>query len=119
MSNAASPSSNIQSGVPNPEFILQNSFEINQVLFSAKQNDLFYSTNRNGDLNVYNLELRRSVFKSNPNNGESLLSILELDNLDLLTHSRNGSIFRWTKSEANWTSNCNFLFIVIIIYCCL
>jgi WD40 repeat protein len=86
---------------PNPEFILQNTSQLNCVLFSAKQSDLLYASNRNGDLNIYNLELRRSIFQSNPNK-ESILSIAELENLELITQSRNGSIYKWIKNNSEW-----------------
>lgn len=90
---------------PLPEFILQNTSQLNHVLFSDELPDLFYASNRNGDLNIYNLNLRRSVFHSNPNK-ESILSIAELENQNLITHSRNGSIYKWTKNNVDWNHEC-------------
>jgi WD40 repeat protein len=94
-----------RSTLPSPEFILQNTSQVNHVLFSAIQSDLLYTSNRNGELHIYNLDLRRSIFHSNPNK-ESLLCIAELENLDLITHSRNGSIYKWIRNDAEWKHSC-------------
>ena len=101
-------SDNQQSGtIPTPSFILQNSNQVTFVLFSNFDCNLFYASNRNGDLNIYDLKLRRSIFNQNPNK-QSIQSIAELDEIHFLTQSRNGIICEWAKNETNWTCNRNF-----------
>lgn len=97
--------SSIPKAPPNPIFILQNSKPVNTVLFS-KYNNLLYTGNRSGDLNIFNLQLRRSIFSANPN-GEAILSINEIDKENFLSHSRNGQIFKWNKvDEKTWKFDC-------------
>ena len=94
-----------QSGtIPTPSFILQNSGQVTFVLFSNYDNSLFYTSNRNGDLKIYDLKLRRSIFSHNSNK-ESIQGIAELDETNFLTQSRNGLICKWSKNESNWTCN--------------
>ncbi|RNA44651.1 guanine nucleotide-binding subunit beta 1 [Brachionus plicatilis] len=91
---------------PNPSFILQNSKPVNSILFSKYNKQLLFSGNRNGDLNIYSLSYRRSIFSANPNS-EAVLGISEIDQDTFLTHSRNGQIFKWTKQDENsWTFMC-------------
>jgi hypothetical protein len=97
-----------QCGPPKPLFILKNSHPITKLIFSSKHEDILYMANRNGDLNVFSLSLRRSLFKHNTDN-QSILSIAELDANCLLTQTRNGSIFLWNKTNTDWLANCNNL----------
>lgn len=90
--------------VLNPDFILQNSKPINCILFSNINKNLFYVGNRNGDITIYNLQSRRSVFSANPNS-QPILSIAEIDDNYFLSQSRNGAIFKWKKLD---DKNCNF-----------
>lgn len=97
---------NIMSSLaPNPIFILQNSKPITCLLFSTKNSNILYSGNRNGDLTIYDISFRRSTYSNNPNK-ESILSIIELDEANFLAYCRNGSIFKWIKSESGWHFNC-------------
>ncbi len=89
---------------PSPIFILQNSKPITALLFSSLKNDIIYAGKRNGDLTVYDVNLRRSVFSINPNK-ESILSLIELDENSLLAYCRNGSVF---KSSVSNISSTNF-----------
>lgn len=95
---------------PNPSFILQNSKPVNTVLFSKYNKQLLFSGNRNGDLNIYSLNYRRSIFSANANN-EAILSIAEIDQQTFLTHTRNGQIFKWTekKDQNSWTFTCKLI----------
>ena len=86
---------------PVPIFILQNSGPISCVLFSEFIKDILFASNRNGNLNVYDLNLRRSLFEANSNK-ESILSIAELNENNIFTHSRNGVIQKWTRSQNVW-----------------
>jgi hypothetical protein len=87
--------------IPKPIFILKNSGPITSVLFSEfKQENLFVS-NRNGSLNIYDLDLRRSIFECNSNK-ESILSIIELNENTFLTYLRNGTIQKWTQTQGDW-----------------
>ena len=88
--------------VPMPLYILQNSGPITKSLFSLFNKELIYVCNRNGDLNVYDLNLRRSVFNGNANK-ESILGIVELSETCVLTHARNGIIHKWTRNQMEWT----------------
>lgn len=91
---------------PNPSFILQNSKPVNSVLFSLFNKQLLLSGNKNGDLNIYSLSNRRSIFCANANS-EAILSIAEIDQNNFLTHSRNGQIFKWTRQDENsWNFVC-------------
>ena len=90
--------------VPTPIYILQNSGPINSLLFSVFNKDLIYAGNRNGALNIYDLNLRRSVFNRNPSN-ESILSIVELNENTILTHARNGIVYKWSKNQSEWDFN--------------
>ncbi|CAF0769823.1 unnamed protein product [Brachionus calyciflorus] len=91
---------------PNPLFILQNSKPINCVLFSIYNKNLLYTGNRNGDFNIFDLKLRRSVFIMNLSD-EAILSITEIDADNILTHSRNGQIFKWTRIDPkSWKPKC-------------
>lgn len=102
----------IQSTIPCPSFILQNSNQITCVLFSKHNKDILYSSNRNGDVTLYDLNLRRAILSKNPNK-QSILSIAESDQNSIFTHSRNGSLYKWTKAEANWNINCQTIFLFI------
>ena len=86
---------------PSPIFILQNSKPITALLFSSLQNDIIYVGNRNGDLTIYDVNLRRSVFSINPNK-ESILSLIELDENNLLAYCRNGSVFKSSINSTNF-----------------
>lgn len=91
---------------PNPSFILQNSKPVNSVLFSIYNKQLLFSGNKNGDIYIYSLSYRRSIFYANANS-EAILSIAEIDENQFLTHTRNGQIFRWTKQKENsWSFVC-------------
>jgi len=94
--------SSLISSIPSPLFILQNAYPINYVLFSNSNSNLVYSGNRNGDLNIYDLKLRRSVFSQNANK-QPVLGIIELSESSLLTQNRSGSIFKWdSNNDSNW-----------------
>lgn len=101
------------SSLPNPIFILQNSKPITCLLFSTKNSNILYSGNRNGDLTIYDVSLRRSNYSTNPNK-ESILSIIELDESNFLAYCRNGSIFKWIKSESEWHFNCKRNYIITL-----
>jgi hypothetical protein len=85
---------------PAPLFILQNSKPVTALLFSTSNSDLFYTGNREGDFTVYTLALRRILFSANSHK-QAILSIVELDEATVLTHARNGSIFKWSKTSHN------------------
>ena len=91
--------------IPKPIFILQSSKPVTTVHFSAIETDILYSGNRDGLINIYNLQLRRSVFNLNPGN-ESILSFIELDNHNVLAYGRNGSIYKLTKSNTSYEFKC-------------
>ena len=101
------------SSLPNPIFILQNSKPITCLLFSTKNSNILYYVNRNGDLTIYDVSLRRSTYSTNPNK-ESILSIIELDESNFLAYCRNGSIFKWIKSESEWHFNCKRNYIITL-----
>ena len=84
---------------PNPVFILQNSKPISSLSFSDYHQNLLFSGNRDGDLIVFNLELRRNIFTAKPNK-HALLGLAELDENNLLSFSRNGSIFKWSMNSS-------------------
>ncbi len=87
--------------IPKPVFILQNSGPLTSVLFSEFKEEILFTSNRNGVLNIYDLNLRRSIFECNPNR-ESILSVAELSETSILTHSRNGTIHKWTQTQTEW-----------------
>lgn len=93
------------STVPHPKFILQNSKPITYLLHSSASADLLYAGNRNGDITLYDTCLRRSIYSANPNN-ESILSIIELSAECFLGYCRNGTIFKWTKTNTEWNYEC-------------
>ena len=90
---------------PTPLFILQNSKPITALFFSAIDVDLFYTGNRDGDLNVYSLKLRRSLFNANPQK-QAIMCMIELDNQSLLTYCRDGAVFKWNRTNTDWTCSC-------------
>lgn len=96
-SNAAPP--------PTPIFILQNTKPVTKVLFSTFNDDIIYTCNRNGDFTAYSLELRRSIYGMNPEN-QSLLGVSEIDQANILTYGRSGSIFKWTRNNASYDYKC-------------
>lgn len=98
---------------PNPTFVLQNSKPVTCVEFSSSAglDHVLYAGNRNGDLTIYNHKVRRSLFSSNVNS-QAILSIVELPNESsnfLLTHTRNGFIYKWTReNDTSFRHECNF-----------
>ena len=90
---------------PTPLFVLQNSKPITALFFSPNDADLFYTGNRDGDLNVYSLKLRRSLFNANPQQ-QAILCMIELDDQSLLTYCRDGTVFKWSRTDTHWTSCC-------------
>jgi hypothetical protein len=96
--------------VPKPIFLLQNGKPINNALFSNKNSDILYVANREGDLTIYNLELRRAVFSSSIAK-QPMLHIAELNEENLLTYSKNGSVYKWTKANTDWQVNCSEIFL--------
>lgn len=85
---------------PTPLFILQNSKQITSVLFSRLSDPPhLFSGSRDGDVVIYNCKHRRPVFSSNVNNKQAILTIVELDESNFLTHTRNGCIFKWTGQD--------------------
>jgi len=94
--------------VPKPIFILQNSGPITSVLFSEFKQDLIFVSNRTGSLNIYDLNLRRSIFECNSNK-ESILSIIELNENNFLSQLRNGVIQKWTQTQSEWIFQSKFV----------
>jgi WD40 repeat protein len=99
--------------IPKPVFILQNSGPITSVLFSEFKEEILFTSNRNGYLNIYDLNLRRSIFECNPIS-ESILSVAELSENSILTHSRNGTIHKWTQTQTEWISQSKFVLHVFL-----
>lgn len=101
--------------VPSPTFILQSSKPVTSLHFSTIESDILYSGNRDGLINIYNLQLRRSVFSHNPGN-QSILSFIELDDSNILAYGRNGSIYKLNKNNTTYEINCNFQIFIFIFY---
>ena len=91
---------------PNPIFIQQNAKQITQVKFSSRNEEILYSGNRDGDLVIYNYKYRRPVFSSNANK-QPILTLVELDRDTFISHTRNGSIFKWKGENTAFKCNCN------------
>jgi WD40 repeat protein len=102
--------SSLACSIPSPLFILQNAHPVNYVQFSDSNSNLIYSGNRNGDLSIYDLKFRRSLFSKNANN-QPVLSIIELNESCLLSQNRSGSIFKWNLNDV---SNWNFERIILL-----
>lgn len=93
---------------PTPVFIQQTSKQVTFVRFSssssASSRPILYSGNRDGDLVVYDCTHRRAVFTANANQ-QAILTIVELDSdlnhVSLLTHTRNGRLFKWTGPDVS------------------
>jgi hypothetical protein len=98
---------------PKPVFLLQNGKPIHHALFSNKNSDILYAANRDGDLTIYNLEFRRSVFSSNLNK-QPMLHIVEKDDENLLTYLKNGSVYKWTRTNSDWQVNCKIFYFIIL-----
>lgn len=95
--------------IPKPVFILQNSKPVTNLLYSSGHENLLYAGNREGDLTVYDLELRRTVFTSNSDH-QPVQGLLELDDHNLLAFSRSGAIFKWNLDSPNsLTQTCKLL----------
>ena len=78
---------------PKPSFLIHNTKQITSVLFSIRNKNHLYVGNRDGDIQVYELETRRPIFTSNLNK-QSVTSIIELpEDRKLLVYCRNGSLF--------------------------
>ena len=112
----------MSAAIPNPIFILQNSKPITSLLFSAVKSEIIYAGNRNGDLTIYDVNLRRSLFSANPNK-EAILSIIELDENTCLAYCRNGSVFKWNnisnttlKCKNNRSKSIKYLFFISLIF---
>lgn len=90
----------MSSAPPTPVFIQQNNAPLTHLLFSRFDADILYSGNRNGDFAIYNCKYRRPVFSSNANKN-SIMSMVELNQNELLTHNRNGTIFKWTGRDSS------------------
>jgi hypothetical protein len=100
---------------PKPSFIIHTTKQITSVLFSILNTNRLYVGNRDGEIQVYELDTRRPIFKSNLNN-QSITSIIEMFEANkLLVYCRNGSLFE-IKIDV-WVIQCNVeLYYYLMIY---
>lgn len=108
MISSDKPSINKQQ--PTPLYIIHNTKQITFILFSKlsqQQNDgVLYVGTRDGYFYVYDLEIRRPIFKLNLNN-QSITNVIEISEIELLIYCRDGSLFRLNAlSNTEWKHQC-------------